>query len=80
MSPLITARLVGAACSAKLIEPVEANEVFARLGEDGKARLRSQGFEFYDWGARGSGEARFVCSWSTTEDDVEALVSLLRAG
>jgi len=24
--------------------------------------------------------ARFVCSWSTTEDDVGALLSLLRAG
>ena len=31
--------VTGAACSATLIEPVEANEVFARLGEDGKARL-----------------------------------------
>ncbi len=53
---------IGAACGAALFEPVEANEVFARLGEDGKARLRELGFEFYDWGASGSGEARFVAS------------------
>ncbi len=73
------ARLVGAACSATLIEPVEANEVFARLGEDGKARLRSQGFEFYDWGARGSGEARFVCSWDQDPAEVAALCRALSA-
>lgn len=73
------ARQVGEACGTALFEPVEANEVFARIGEDGKARLRAQGFEFYDWGANGSGEARFVASWDQDPAEITALCSALRA-
>jgi len=73
------AREIGAACGAALLEPVEANEVFARLGEDGKAQLRALGFEFYDWGANGSGEARFVVSWDQDLSQVEALSRAIRA-
>lgn len=73
------ARLIGAACGTALFEPVEANEVFARIGEDGKARLRAQGFEFYDWGAQGSGEARFVASWDHDPARIAALCGALRA-
>ena len=57
---------------------VEANEVFLRLGEPARRELRAAGFEFYDWGPRGSGEVRFVVSWDQPEKDVEALVAALR--
>ncbi|MFM7708975.1 MAG: low specificity L-threonine aldolase, partial [Gammaproteobacteria bacterium] len=61
------------------LQPVEANEVFVRAGATGIAALRTQGFEFYDWGAAGSGEARFVVSWDQADDDVDALCAALRA-
>jgi threonine aldolase len=73
------AQRIGAACGAALMGPVEANEVFARLGEAGKARLRTLGFEFYDWGASGSGEARIVASWDQDPDEVTALCRALQA-
>lgn len=73
------ARQIGDACGSALLETVEANEVFARLGTSGKAKLRSQGFEFYDWGASGSGEARFVASWDQEPAEVAALCCALRA-
>jgi len=64
---------IGRAAGSRLLEPVEANEVFLRLGSEGKARLRARGFEFYDWGAVARGEARFVVSWNQPESDVSAL-------
>ncbi|MCW5574376.1 MAG: hypothetical protein KIT37_15235 [Steroidobacteraceae bacterium] len=70
------AREIAAHCEATLLEPVEANEVFVRIGEPAKAALRAQGFGFYDWGAAGSGEARFVASW---DQDPAATAALCRA-
>lgn len=73
------AREIGASCSARLIEPVDANEVFVRIGEPAKAALRAQGFEFYDWGAAGSGEARFVACWDQDPAETAALCRALGA-
>src|SRR5882757_693922 len=72
------AQQIGRAAGSTLLYPVEANEVFARLGEDRKARLRTAGFEFYDWGPARSGEARFVASWDQREQDVTALCEALQ--
>jgi threonine aldolase len=69
---------VGAACGKRLMHPVQSNEVFARVGPEGALLLRTQGFEFYDWGATGSGEARFVVSWNQPETDVDRLCDALR--
>lgn len=74
------AREIGSAAAGALMHPVEANEVFVRLGAERIAALRAQGFEFYDWGALHSGEARFVVSWSQSDEDVDALCRALRAG
>jgi threonine aldolase len=60
-----------------LMHPAEANEVFVRIGESGAAALRALGFEFYDWGAAGSGEARLVVSWDQPEEDVDLLCNAL---
>ncbi|MFM7395645.1 MAG: threonine aldolase family protein [Gammaproteobacteria bacterium] len=74
----LAARL-GQSAGSTLMHPVEANEVFVRIGESGAAALREQGFEFYDWGAVGSGEARLVVSWDQPEEDVTALCAALAA-
>jgi threonine aldolase len=71
------ARRIAEAAGARLTHPVEANEVFIDLGPHGEA-LRAQGFSFYDWGAAGSGEARFVVSWDQREEEIDALSEALR--
>jgi len=73
------ARRIGRAAGARLIAPVEANEVFVRLGSDGKRTLRAAGFEFYDWGAQHAGIARLVAAWDQDETHVEALCTALTA-
>ena len=76
------AQLIGAAAAAALLHPVEANEVFVRLGAARRQALRASGFEFYDWGPEAAGDARFVVSWDQPEQDVQALCAALssRAG
>jgi threonine aldolase len=71
------AKRLGGAAERYLSAPVQTNQVFIKLGEANIARLRAAGVEFYDWGAKGSGEARFVVSWNQREDDVEAMRDLL---
>ena len=68
---------IAAAAPQLLSVPVETNQVFMQLGEQRIATL-SREFGFYPWGPIGSGEARFVCSWDTPEEDVDALCAALR--
>jgi threonine aldolase len=79
----LAGQLAGPA-GAFLLHPVESNQVFLRLGEEHKQALRDAGFGFYDWGAVGSGAARFVVSWDQPEQDITqlcaALASLARHG
>ena len=72
------AQRLAKAAGARLTHPVEANEVFADIGGSGD-KLRAQGFNFYDWGAAGSGEARFVVSWDQREDEIAALAAAFAA-
>lgn len=72
------ARLAQAA-PARMLHPVEANEVFAQLGVGGPEKLRAQGFNFYDWGDAGSNEARFVIAWDTPTASIDALAAALAA-
>jgi len=71
------AQSIGRAAGTSLIHPVEANEVFVRLGVERRQALRAGGFGFYDWGAESAGEARFVVSWDQSEEDVRALCTAL---
>jgi threonine aldolase len=71
------AQRIGAAAGAALLHPVEANEVFVKLGAARRQALRAAGFEFYDWGAETRGDARFVVSWDQPEQDVQALCEAL---
>jgi threonine aldolase len=59
----------------RITRPVEANGVFAVLPAGAAAALRSR-FGFYDWNHR-TGEVRLMCSFDTTEDDVEGLVTAI---
>jgi len=57
--------------------PCETNQVFMKLGDQRIAAL-SREFGFYPWGPTGSGECRFVVSWDTPEEDVDALCEALK--
>lgn len=69
-------RLAAAAGPDRLLHEVEANEMFIRVSADEAARLRDQGFDFYDWGP---GEARLVTSWDSDPSHVDALAAAIRA-
>jgi threonine aldolase len=73
----LAARIASAA-QQWLSEPAATNQVFMTLGQARIDELTAQGFAFYPWGPAGSGECRFVCSWDTPEEDVEALCNYLR--
>jgi threonine aldolase len=64
------------AASARLLHPVEANELFIRLTPDEAQALRDQGFVFYDWG---DNAARLVVSWDQAEGEVAALAAAIAA-
>lgn len=53
-------------------QPTQANAVLATLPPGVSDRLRER-FHFYDWDAE-RGEVRWMCSFDTTDDDVDALV------
>lgn len=72
------AQKIAAALPERLLYPVQANEVFLEVGLQGAHQLRAQGFEFYDWGAEGSGQIRLVVSWDQIEIEVQALAAALR--
>ncbi|PZQ61735.1 MAG: low specificity L-threonine aldolase [Sphingomonas taxi] len=68
------AALLAQAAGARLIHPVEANEVFLRVTAAEAASLRAAGFDFYDWGA---GEARLVVSWNQRAEDIRPLADAI---
>jgi len=74
----ILAQRIARAAGARLLHPVESNELFVRLGTYGKQRLREAGFEFYDWGHDNRGEARLVVSWDQSESSVIAICEALQ--
>jgi threonine aldolase len=55
-----------------LMSPCQANAVFAELSTETADRLRAAGWHFYSF--IGTGGARFMCSWQTTEKDVAQLL------
>jgi threonine aldolase len=67
---------IAAAAPQWLSEPIATNQVFMKL-DAGRIAALSKEFAFYAWGLPGSGECRFVCSWDTPEEDVDALCAAL---
>jgi threonine aldolase len=64
------AQELSSAAGARLLHPVEANEVFLMVSPAERAALRAQGFAFYDWGADA---ARLVTAWNADPGHVAAL-------
>ena len=58
-------------------QETQVNAVFATLPAGIADRLRRR-FRFYDWDAA-KGEVRWVCSFDTTPEDVDAFLSALRS-
>jgi threonine aldolase len=61
----------------RITRPVQANAVFALLSPEATRSLLEQ-FPFYVWDET-TGEVRWMCSWDTTEEDVERFVAAVRA-
>ena len=59
-----------------LMAPTDANAVFATLPEAAIQTLKKKGWRFYTF--IGTGGARFMCAWDTTEADVQELLSDIR--
>lgn len=70
------AQTLAQAAPKRLVYPVEANEVFLNVSPDEAARLRDQGFDFYDWGP---GEIRLVTSWDQQGEDLNRLAAAIAA-
>lgn len=62
--------------------PVEANQLFPRLTAAAHARARAAGARYHLWpqvqAEQGDVSVRMVCGWSTTEAEVDDLVTALR--
>jgi threonine aldolase len=61
----------------RITRDVQANAVFAVLPPEAAGALRER-FPFYTWDPA-TGEVRWMCSWDTTEGDVEAFAAALRS-
>ena len=60
-----------------ITRPVQANGVFARIPRPAIEELQRQ-YDFYVWDEL-TDEVRWMCSWDTTEEDVDAFAAALRA-
>jgi threonine aldolase len=70
------AQTLAQAVPRRLAHPVEANELFFNATAEEAERLRSQGFDFYDWGP---GEIRLVTSWDSQGEDLDRLAAAIAA-
>jgi len=64
---------VGAIPGVKVLQPRQANAVFAELPRPVVDGLHRKGWHFYDFLAWGG--ARLMCSWDTTPEDVDAFAA-----
>ena len=79
---------LAALAGGSLVHPCEGNIVFASFPRALHQKATAAGGHYYLWpfdqSLEGAGSdplsARFVCSWSTTEADVDGFLALLRAG
>lgn len=74
MAALLAERVQGIP-GVRILQPVQANEIFAELPAEAVPGLQRE-FDFYVW-TEGTGEVRWVTSWDTTEDDVERFASAI---
>ena len=74
-SSLETGIASGAIKGLSFSQKTEANAVFAVLPNDAADRIRER-VRFYDWD-RAAGEVRWMCSYDTTEADVDNFVAAI---
>ena len=60
---------------AKLRHPVQGNEIFVDLPGPTAHAMSLAGAKYYPWP---EGGYRFVCSWTTPDDAVDRLLSVLK--
>jgi threonine aldolase len=61
--------------AARLLAPIEVNEIFLQLPSKAMDALEADGFQFY---RRSKTLARFVCRFDTTEAEAQSLIAALR--
>ncbi len=66
-------RRLAALPQLRILYPTEANSVFADLPPAIHNRLQARGWQYYTF--IGEGAARFMCSWATTEEEVDSLLA-----
>jgi threonine aldolase len=69
MAERLAAAVVGVP-GLRITQPVQANGVFAILPREATERLQRD-WRFYEWDAA-TGEVRWMCSWDTTPEEVDA--------
>ena len=62
----------------RITQPVQANGVFAVLPRAATERLQRD-WHFYVWD-EATGEVRWMCSWDTTPEEVDAFAAAIVAG
>jgi threonine aldolase len=60
----------------RITRPVQTNAVFAAMSPDATGALQER-FAFYTWD-ESIGEVRWMCSWDTTEADVDTFAQAVR--
>jgi threonine aldolase len=70
------ASAVGDIPGVKLSRQPAVNSVFAAIPDAARAELQEQ-FDFYMWD-EATGEARWMCAWDTTEDDIDTFAAAVR--
>ena len=68
---------ISSIAGVRLMFPVQANGVFVEMPPEVAERLRRAGWHFYSF--IGTGGARFMCSWQSSEEDVHQLLAAIRA-
>ena len=71
------ATAVGDIPGVTLTHPVQANGVFATIPGDAIPVLQEKYF-FYEWDEH-THEVRWMCSWDTTEEDIDTFAALVRS-
>ena len=61
----------------EIVLPRQANSVFVKMPPAVAKRLEQKGWHFYMF--IGAGGARLMCSWSTTQEMIEALIADIKA-
>jgi threonine aldolase len=69
------ARKLAARMPFPILHPVESNGVFVEMDEPTLQRLYAQGWQVYRFL---DGSVRFMCSWATTDETVEAMAEALK--